>query len=257
MPEVKVGGRNISYRKNDGPRKGHTILMVHGATDQSAIWENQFKYLEKEHTPVTVNLPGRIGSDGPPIDNDADFREFIRAFGDALGITPFVICGHSMGGSISLDFAVNYPDRLNGFIMVASSPSWGFAVDTVDLIRKDPEKGAEASLEDFGDQFSKYTPEHIKQQVNAVSEQVPLKAKAADLLACATFHLETDLEKTNVPALVICGDEDGPSLPGSRLCGDKLPNGRFQLVERCGHPIMVEQPEVLNDAIGGFLSSLS
>ena len=60
-----------------------------------------------------------------------------------------------------------------------------------------------------------------------------------------------------MPALVICGDEDESSLAGSRLCGDKLPNARFQLVDKCGHPIMTEQPEVLNDAMDGFLRSLS
>jgi pimeloyl-ACP methyl ester carboxylesterase len=257
MAEVNVDGRNISFRIPEGPRKGHTVLMIHGATEYNGSWENQFRYLEKEHTPVTVNLPGRVGSEGPPVDNDADFREFIRAFGDALGIAPFVVCGHSMGGSISLDFALHYPDRLEGFIMVASSPSWEFGEEMVDLLRKDPREGAEVSANEFGDMFSKHTPEHIKQQVLALSKQVPVEAQAADLVACTTFHLEGDLQRINVPALVICGDEDGPSLPGSRLCAEKLPNARFQLVEQCGHPIMMEQPDVLNNAMDSFLKSLS
>ena len=257
MAEVKVDGRNISYRMSEGPRRGHTVLMIHGATEHSETWENQFQYLDKEHTPVTVNLPGRLGSEGPPIYNDVDFREFIRAFGDALGIAPFVIGGHSMGGSISLDFALHYPDKLKGLIMVASSPSWRIPREAVELLRKDPQKGMEASAKDFGDQFSKHTQQHIRDQMLKVAEQVPVETRAADVVAAATFHLEEDLAKINVPALVICGDEDESSLPGSRLCADKMPKARFQFVEKCGHTIMVEQPEVLNDAMGGFLSSLS
>ena len=257
MAKVKVGERNISYRMSEGPRRGHTVLMIHGATDHSATWENQFQHLEKEHTPVTVNLPGRLGSEGPPIYNNADFREFISAFGDSLGIATFVICGHSMGGSISLDFAFHHPDKLKGFIMVASSPSWEVPDATAELLRKDPANGTVASLKEFGDIFSKHTPEHIRQQALRVQEQVTVDTKAADLLACSTFHLEEDLGKINVPALVICGDEDDSSLPGSRLCGDKLPKAHFQFVEKCGHTIMLEQPEVLNDAIDGFLSSLA
>ena len=257
MAEVKVDGRNISYKKTEGPSKGHNVLMIHGATEYSASFENQFQYLQKEHMPVTVNLPGRVGSEGPPLYSDADFREFIRAFGDALGIAPFVICGHSMGGSISLDFAMHYPDRLKGFIMVASSPSWEMPEVTVELLKKDPQKGLEESEKGFGDMFSKHTPEHIKQQVLKFGEQVPLEAKVADLLACGTFHLEEDLQMINVPALVICGDEDASSLAGSRMCGEKLPNARFQLVEKCGHPIMTEQSEVLNSAMDSFLTSLS
>ena len=76
------------------------------------------------------------------------------------------------------------------------------------------------------------------------------------MIACATYHLEDELEGIDVPALVICGDEDDPSLPGSRLCGEKLPRATFELVERCGHPIMIEQPEVLNGALARFLDSL-
>ena len=258
MADVKVDGRNISYRMAERPRKGHTILMIHGATDHSTIWENQFQHLGKEHTPVTVNLPGRSGSDGPPIDNNADFTEFIKALGDALEIAPFVICGHSMGGSISLDFALNYPNRLKGFIMVGSSPSWDFAnKGLVDLLRTDPQKGMETSGEEFGDQFSKHTAKHIKEQLFKESQKIPVETGASDLIACSTFHLEGDLGRINLPALVICGDEDEPSLPGSRLCGQKLTNATFQLVERCGHPIMLEQPEILNEAMDRFLSSLS
>ncbi|MFQ5933351.1 MAG: alpha/beta fold hydrolase, partial [Dehalococcoidia bacterium] len=208
MADITVKGSNVNYQMAEGRRKGHTVLMIHGATGNSEGWSNQVQFLEEEHTPVTVNLPGRGGSDGPPIDNDVDFREFIRAFSDALDLAPFVICGYSMGGSIALDFAFHYPDRLKGFIMVASSPSWEFSDEMLKLYRENPQKAMERSMEEFGDMFSKHTSEHIKEQVLNQEEPAPVSTGAADLLACATFHLDGDLGKIKVPALVTCGDED-------------------------------------------------
>lgn len=253
MPNVKVGDRVISYAAPKGARKGHTVLLVHGATDNSNIWANQVKYLESEHTPITVNLPGRGGSDGLPINNNVDFRAFIKAFAEALDLAPFVICGHSMGGSISLDFAHNHPEMLEGFIMVASSPKWDIPGEVIGEIRTDLDK----ALEGFGDMFSKHTPDHIKEGVLKEARTVPGETGASDLEACGTYDLRNDLAGITVPALITVGDEDDDqSRGGSRLAASTLPDVTFKLIQRSGHPIMVEQPEVLNNLMGYFLSTL-
>jgi pimeloyl-ACP methyl ester carboxylesterase len=253
MANVKVGDRNISYSLAEGDRTGRTVLLIHGATDNANIWAHQVEYLQSEHTPVTVNLPGRCGSDGPPINNNVDFRGFIKAFAEALGLPPFVICGHSMGGSISLDFARNHPDMLEGFIMVASSPKWDIPQEVCDQHRSDLDK----ALEGFGEMFSKHTPDQIKEQALKEARTVPGETGASDLEACGTYDLRNDLGGINVPALVTVGDEDDDqSLGGSRLAASSLPNVTFKLIQRSGHPIMLEQPEALNDLLGFFLKSL-
>ena len=253
MANVKVGDRNISYSQPGGTRKGHTVLLIHGATDNSNIWANQAEHLQSEHTPITVNLPGRGGSDGPPINNNVDFRAFIKAFAEALDLAPFVICGHSMGGSISLDFAHNHADMLEGFIMVASSPKWDIPREACDQYRADFDK----ALEGFGDMFSKHTPDHVKERALKEARTVPGETGASDLEACGTYDLRNDLGGINVPALVTVGDEDDDqSLGGSRLAASTLPNVTFKLIQRSGHPIMVEQPKALNDLLGFFLKSL-
>ena len=106
-----IDGRNVSYRQSGATGSGHTVLMVHGATDHSWIWKNQMEALNPRHRCVAVDLPGRIGTDGPPIDAAAGFRAFIASVADALELEPFVFCGHSMGGSMALDFALHHPAR--------------------------------------------------------------------------------------------------------------------------------------------------
>ena len=42
------------------------------------------------------------------------YSEVVRGFAEALGLIPFVLAGHSMGGAIALEFALRYPARLAG-----------------------------------------------------------------------------------------------------------------------------------------------
>ena len=253
---LSVDGQKVSYRNREGTGDGRNVLMVHGATDHSWIWSNQLAALSDRHRLVAIDLPGRIGSDGPPIDNAAGFRALVKSVTSTISLEPFVFCGHSMGGSMALDFALHHPESLDGFMMVGSSPSWDMSPALRLLLREDAEEALKQMAGEFGDMFSQYTSQAIKDELFRQAEAVPPLTGVADMLACATYHLEDDLADIDVPAYVICGDEDEPSLPGSRLCGEKLPRATFELVERCGHPIMVEKPEILNVALERFLSSL-
>ena len=87
---LSVDGQTISYQHREGTGDGRNVLVVHGATDHSWIWSNQLAALSDRHRLVVIDLPGRIGSDGPPIDNAAGFRAFIKGVTSAIGLEPFV-----------------------------------------------------------------------------------------------------------------------------------------------------------------------
>ena len=255
MNTTRVGQCAVSYREEAGDGTGQTVLMVHGATDHSWIWKNQMRDIDDRHRRIAVDLPGRIGTDGPPIDNAEDFRAFIAGFADHMKLKPFVFVGHSMGGSMALDFAAHKGDRLAGFAMVGSSPRWEIESSHIELLRSDPAKGVQVANDDFG-LFSQYTSQSVRDELYQEAERVPVETGAADLIACATYDLERSLEKIRLPALVICGDEDPGSLPGSQLCAARLHGASFEPVERCGHSIMVEQPGVLTRALNDFLDTV-
>lgn len=258
MGIATVQGRKINYQApggfETGSRKGHTVLLVHGATDNHKIWHSQYDYLDKENTPIAVDLPGHWRSDGPGINTDKGYRDFIKAFADAVGLAPFVFCGHSMGGSMALDFAINHPDLLKGAIMVGSSPHWELSEEEIKPWREDPEK---ARSKDIDNMFSKQTPSHIKEWVGKEMSGTPANICIGDLEACDTYDLDGQLDKVSLPLLVVVGDEDEYSLEGSKLVKAKVPHSTLEIVSPAGHPVMVEQSERLNSVIGTFLRTLS
>ena len=96
MGFVTVEGRNIHYQfpaqAEARVRQGHNVLMVHGAFDNHRVWMHQYAYLERDHTPLAIDLPGHGESQGPAIDDPARFREFMKAFVEVMDLAPLRLC---------------------------------------------------------------------------------------------------------------------------------------------------------------------
>ena len=61
-----------------------------------------------------------------------------------------------------------------------------------------------------------------------------------------------------MPALVIAGDHDVPGfLAMSDVLARRLPGAEYRLVGAAGHLVNMEQPEIVNDLLIGFLTKLS
>ena len=68
MGSVTVNGSKVNFDASEGfaeaNRKGQTVLLIHGATDNHKIWHHQMEALSKDHSPVSVDLPGHLDSGG-------------------------------------------------------------------------------------------------------------------------------------------------------------------------------------------------
>ncbi len=257
MGFATIDGRNINYaypqEAESGAKQGHTVLMVHGAVDNHKVWASQHRYLEREHTPLSIDLPGHGESEGPPINNVADFRNFIKAIVDVMGLAPFVFGGHSMGGSMALDYAVHHPDDVEGLIIVGSSPDWDLSPDDLELWKTDPDS---AARQNAGQLFSRKTSKRLVDSYSAQLSETPVDAAIADFEACDDYDLTKQIGQVKVPVLTICGDEEA-WLEGSRRIHSRVPGSTLEIVPAAGHAILVEQPDQVNDALNAYLGTLS
>ena len=75
-----------------------------------------------------------------------------------------------------------------------------------------------------------------------------------DFMACDAFDVMDRVETIRLPALAICGEEDQLTPPKyAEFLAQKIPGARFLLVERAGHFVQLEQPEIVNAGIREFL----
>lgn len=117
MPEIKVKGASISYRQRG---KGNPLLLVHGWNASSAMWMLNLRGLSPGHRVIAVDLPGH-GDSGLPEGFEPDlagYAEFLEDLRRALFLPSLELVGHSMGGCISLLYALSHPERVSRLVLM-------------------------------------------------------------------------------------------------------------------------------------------
>ncbi len=102
------------------PGKEPTMLCVHGITANGRAWDMLAHRLNGKHRMIAVDLRGRGLSDKPPAGQYGlvnHVRDLSRVI-DALGISPAVIVGHSMGGALAALVAAYKPEAVSAAVIV-------------------------------------------------------------------------------------------------------------------------------------------
>lgn len=255
MSDIQVNGKKAFYtcpRDIVGGRKrGKVVILVHGARGNHLIWKPQLHALTRDHTPIAIDLPGHGESEGPGSTDVSKYRDFLRSLVEALGLDTFVIAGHSMGGSIALDYALHYPGA-EALILIGAGANWFIPQDFVDLYKTDFDRAVSEGMEV---NFAATTPRAIRELHEHNNRTTPLASQIGDFDACNRFDVEGDLGKIEVPTCVMCGDEDAYA-EKSRVLIEKIPGAQAHWIEKVGHCPSIEQPLATNRIFLDFLKSL-
>jgi pimeloyl-ACP methyl ester carboxylesterase len=107
----------------DSGRGDKCVVLLHGYLESMYVWDDFAPLLKDKVRVITVDIPGHGVS---VVNGEVHTMEWIadvlRDMLDALAIERVTMVGHSMGGYISLAFCEKYPERLNGVVLLSSSP---------------------------------------------------------------------------------------------------------------------------------------
>ena len=255
MPTITLNDKRLHYsaHKDDPNTPPTPLVLIHGAGGNLYHWPPGLRRLPG-HDVYALDLPGHGKSEGPGEDSIDGYVQVVHDWAKALDLSPFVIVGHSMGGAIAQTFALRYPGMLKGMILVATGARLRVHPKILDGIRTDMNGVGEMLVDWAYGQMA--TPEQKRQflrQFNSVEPDVMY----GDWAACNVFDVREQLPAIQTPTLVISGSMDvmTPEKYG-RYMAENLPNADFALIEGGGHMLMIEQPQMLINAILGFLDRL-
>jgi len=127
-----VGGTELFFRVIEpltAPKAA--VILVHGHGDHSGGMQNLFKRLVKSgYIVYTFDLRGHGKSSGKRgfIQSWDEFRGDLHEFRNLVALDqperPLYIVGHSLGGLITLDYALDYSDGISGIIAISPAISY-------------------------------------------------------------------------------------------------------------------------------------
>jgi pimeloyl-ACP methyl ester carboxylesterase len=113
-----IHGHRVAYRL-DG--EGPPIILIHGITASSQVWQPVAERLAARHTVLAPDLLGHGQSAKPRGDYSMGaFASGIRDLALWLELGPATVVGHSLGGGVAMQFAYQFQDRTGRLALVSS-----------------------------------------------------------------------------------------------------------------------------------------
>jgi pimeloyl-ACP methyl ester carboxylesterase len=248
-------GLHVLLPEQKGTGKDPSLLLIHGAGGTGEIWEGQGLFFEGKHPVFRMDLPGHGGSGLRGEERISAYGEWVRlGLRRLFGEGPFVLIGHSMGGAIVLELALNPPAGLQGIVLVGSGAKLAVTHAIFQMLKENPE----AFFESIGQYaFSTAAPASLRERFVRVTRTCSPPVIYNDFKACDHFDVRSRLPEIRLPALVLCGEEDQLTpVRYSTYLHEHIASSRLVLIPHAGHMVMAEQPDALNRAIQAFLDAL-
>ena len=252
MAKLNRDGVEIYYEIHGN---GPPLILTHGYSSTSAMWQGQIEALSKRHRLILWDMRGHGQSDYP--DNPDAYSEAhtvgdIAALLDAAGADKAVVGGLSLGGYMSLAFHRAHPERVRALLIIDTGP--GFKKDEA---REVWNKRAR----DTGDRFDREGLDMLKSLSPGRASVTHRNARglalaARGMLAQRDARVIESLPDIKVPSLVVVGADDTPFLAASDYMAAKIPGAQKAVIPNAGHAVNIDQPQPFIDAVLPFLDGL-
>jgi pimeloyl-ACP methyl ester carboxylesterase len=255
MPIVRINGKQISYwTGRRGILEGReTILFIHGAGGGQYTWSYQKGFFEKEFNPIVIELPGHGESGGEGEEEIVTYAEQVYAFLQAVGVRKIFLVGHSMGGAIVQTLVLTHPEVIKGIILVGTGAKLKVLPMILDGVKADFEETVR-KITQFS--HSRKTPLVFIERGIADMLQCRPEVLYGDFAACDRFDVMKEVEKIDLPTLILCGEDDELTpIKYSQFLHRRIKGSKLEVLPNAGHMVMMEAPQAFNEKIAEFVSN--
>lgn len=136
---------NLFSKIYDGPIKGRDIIIIHGLFGMSDNWSSLGKRFSNKISVHLIDLRNHGRSPHSDLFNyDVMSTDLLNYINQNNIIQPIII-GHSLGGKVAMNFAFNYPEKVQKLIVADIAPK----IYSVDFHRNILQHLLDLNLSDF------------------------------------------------------------------------------------------------------------
>ena len=255
---------------------GKPVVLIHGWPLSGRSWEAQVPALvEAGYRVVTYDRRGFGGSSQPFDGYDYDtFADDLDAVLTGLDLREATLVGFSMGGGEVVRYIARHgTDRVAKAVLAAAVPPYLFKSDdnpdgglddaTIDAFETGVRTDRIAFLDEFTRNFfaAGTRTDLVSEPFRLYNRDIAAFASPKGTLDCIAAFGRTDfrgdLEKVDVPTLVIHGDSDAivPFEVSGKRSAEAIEGSTLVVVEGGPHGLNATHPQQFNQALLDFLAS--
>ena len=193
-------------------------IFIHGMGQNASSWDKTIAFLPDNIKTVCLELHDFFTED------NCYYDKMYAAFCDCCNgySEPLNLCGLSLGAVLALNYAIDFPQRVNSLILIA------------------PQYDMPKVLLKVQNIVFKFMPESQFKDIGLTKKDfVQLTNSMADV------DFTRDLKKVSCPVLVLCGEKDQVNKKAAVKLAEKLSGSRFCMIHNSGHEVNIDNPEEL------------
>lgn len=271
---AEVGGVDLYFTQTGSAPP--TLLLLHGFGSSTLSWRKVAEPLAAEAEVIAFDRPGFGFTERPtatdtrnPYTPPAQL-ELTRGLLDALSVPRAVLVGHAAGGAVAVEFALAYPERVAGLVLVGPILSSGGPPALLRGLSGTPQAARLGPLimRQFADEpglellRQSYADPSRLTDADIAGFRRPLRADNWDTAlwevtkAGRSTDLSPRLAELNVPTLVVSGAADGVVPPEQHeQAAESIPGAEIKVLAGCGHAPHEECPQKFLGAVTPWLNA--
>jgi pimeloyl-ACP methyl ester carboxylesterase len=252
VPTIPTSTGNIFYLKrgNTGP----PLICIHGAGGTHHHWGYQLRNLSDIAQVYALDLPGHGRSAPPGRDTIAGYATVVLTFMDELNLKRATLVGHSMGGAVALQVALDAPERVIGLGLFGAGGRMRVAPAILDGLTGDRLATIRTIVEYA---YAPDVSERVRRQAEAAYALCDPSVYRGDYLACDGFDVLSRLNEIGCPTAVVCGTADHMTPPKyAEALRDRIGSSTLTLIVGAGHMAPIERPAEVNTALRELISRI-
>ena len=200
-------------------------ILLHGMGQNASSWDKTISFLSDSTESVCPELSDFF------TEGNCLYNKMYDAFYDYCNNSSehLNLCGLSLGAVLALNFAIDFPQKVNSLILIApqyNMPKFLLKVQNV---------------------LFKFVPESQFKDIGLTKKDfISLTNSMADM------DFTNGLNKVSCPVLVLCGEKDNVNKKAALKLTEKLPNAKFATIPNSGHEVNVDNPQRLAKTMEDF-----
>lgn len=267
---ISVNGINIRYRVHGS---GYPVVLLHGLGGFLEMWALNVSPLIENYQVYAIDLPGHGLSDMAENCYEPDCAtEYAFSIMKALSLGAVYLIGHSLGGLISINLSVRFPDKIRKLVLVDSAGLSNYVPLSFRFLSMP--FGGRLVVDRAESRFIKTGIRHLFYNKRLSDEFAAWLIKYSDrirpnkeILYLSRRHLGlkgirseslvvNKLSHITCPTLFIHGDQDKIfPLAHVKDSFKLIPGARVEIIKQAGHVPQIEQAEIFNKLVRAFLDA--